>query len=119
VRIGMSAVLAVLAVVVSGCGVRMLTRQDQVAVSVALSKAPPGTVVTEREKILADQDKTVVCDTTTVVGSHIPTRRCRTMRQIEEEKRKAQERYPGGCMQGGDITGHANVQRVPCKDEPG
>ena len=107
----MSAVL----VLASGCGVRAVTRQDRVAVSVALAKAPPGTEVTEREKALADQDKTVVCDSTMVVGSHIPTRRCRTVRQIEEERRRAQERSAGGCLEGGDLTPHANVQRVPCK----
>jgi len=110
----MSAVL----VLMSGCGVRVWTRQDQTAVSVALAKAPPGTVVTEREKTLADPDKTVVCDTVMVVGSHIPTRQCRTMRQIDEEKKKAQDRMPGQCMQAGyDLTPHANQQRVVCEDK--
>ena len=43
-----------------------------------------GEQVTEREMALADQDKTVICQEDTPVGSHIPRRRCRTMREIEE-----------------------------------
>lgn len=96
------------------CGLKSVTREDRVAASTELSKRKAGSQVTEREMALADQDKTVVCQEDTPVGSHIPRRRCRTMREIEEEKRKAQESHQGGCGQGGDMTGAANAQRIPC-----
>lgn len=98
------------------CGMKSVTREDRVAASTELSKRKAGAQVTGRELALADQDKTVICQEETPVGSHIPRRRCRTMREIEEEKRKAQENHQGGCTQGGDMTGAANVQRVPCVD---
>src|SRR5262245_28995169 len=107
-------VVAAALLAISACGAKEVTRADRVAMSTELSKRQAGAQVTDRELALADQDKTVVCQDTMVVGSHIPTRRCRTMRQIEEEKRAAQARGPGGCVQGGDLTGHANVQRVDC-----
>ncbi|HEY8207484.1 MAG TPA: hypothetical protein VIG99_08390 [Myxococcaceae bacterium] len=100
----------------SACGAKYVTRDDRIAASKELAKRPAGTQVTNRELALADQDKTVVCENRMVVGSHIPTRRCRTLRQIEEEKQATQNRSPGGCLQGGDRTGSANVGRVPCVD---
>ena len=92
-----------------------VTRQDRIANSQALAKAPPGTQVTDRQLALADPDKTIICDNNMVVGSHIPTRRCRTQRQIDEEKKAFEARKAqGGCTTGGDLTPYGNVQRVPC-----
>jgi hypothetical protein len=96
------------------CGLKSVTKEDRVAASVELSKRKAGSQVSDRELAMADQDKTVVCTDDTPVGSHIPKRRCRTMREIEEEKRRAQENHQGGCMEGGDLTGAANVARIPC-----
>jgi len=98
----------------SSCDARLVTRQDRVAVSTALSKQPAGTQVTDRQLAMSDQDKTVVCTEETPVGSHIPKRRCRTMREIEEEKKRAQEYHSGGCAApGADMTGGANPSG-PC-----
>ncbi len=100
--------------VMSACGLKSVTKEDRIAASTELSKRKAGSQVTDRELSMADQDKTVVCQDDTPVGSHIPRRRCRTMREIEEEKRRAQELHQGGCTQGGDMTGAANVNRIPC-----
>ncbi|HYV48138.1 MAG TPA: hypothetical protein VFA20_24930 [Myxococcaceae bacterium] len=98
----------------SACNARLVTREDRIAVSTALSKQPAGTQVTDRQLAMADQDKTVVCTEETPVGSHIPKRRCRTMREIEEEKKRAQENHQGGCVpSGADMTGGANPSD-PC-----
>jgi hypothetical protein len=92
-----------------------VTKQDRIANSQAMAKAAPGTVVTERQLALADPDKTIICDNNTVVGTHIPTRRCRTQRQVDEEKKQFEaRRAQGGCTSGGDMTPNGNVQRVPC-----
>src|SRR5437868_970146 len=99
---------------VSACGMREVTRADRIAASTELSKRKPGSQVTERELSLADQDKTIVCQDDTPVGSHIPRRRCRTMREIEEEKRRAQEHRQGGCGQGNDMTAAGQPSPIPC-----
>ena len=110
-----SAVLAlVLVTVSSGCGLKSVTREDRIANSVNLAKAPPGTQVTDRQVAMADQDKTLICESQKVVGSNIPVRRCRTARQIEEERLAAKRRSAGGCGGGVDLTGGANAQRVDC-----
>jgi hypothetical protein len=100
--------------VLSACNAKLVTREDRVAVSTALAKQPVGTQVTDRQLAMADQDKTVVCQDETPVGSHIPKRRCRTMREIEEEKRRAQEHHQSGCMEGSDMTSGAQGPSVPC-----
>jgi hypothetical protein len=97
---------------VSSCGLKSVTREDRIAASTELSKRKAGEQVTERELSMADQDKTVICQEDTPVGSHIPRRRCRTMREIEEEKLKAQEHHQGGCAPG--AGGAANPNPVPC-----
>jgi hypothetical protein len=101
----------------SSCGLKSVTKEDRIAASQELAKKKPGSQVTQGELAQADQDKTVICQEDTPVGSHIPRRRCRTMREIEEERRKVQERHQNGCAESLDMTGSANPSSVapsPC-----
>jgi len=38
-----------------------------------------------------DPDRTLICESTPVTGSHIPRKTCRTLRQVEKEREQAQK----------------------------
>ena len=50
----------------------------------------------KEEKVAAagtkqDPDRTLVCESVPVTGSHIPRKTCRTLRQVEQERERAQK----------------------------
>lgn len=38
-----------------------------------------------------DPDRTLICESVAVTGSHIPRKTCRTLRQVEKEREQAQK----------------------------
>jgi hypothetical protein len=38
-----------------------------------------------------DPDRTLICESVPVTGSHIPRKTCRTLRQVEKEREQAQK----------------------------
>jgi hypothetical protein len=61
-------------------------------------QAPGATAqsVQKEEKVAAadakqDPDKTLICESVPVTGSHIPRKTCRTLRQVEKEREQAQK----------------------------
>ena len=38
-----------------------------------------------------DPDRTLICESIPVTGSHIPRKKCRTLRQVEQEREQAQK----------------------------
>jgi hypothetical protein len=50
----------------------------------------------KEEKVAAadseqDPDRTLICESIPVTGSHIPRKKCRTLRQVEQEREQAQK----------------------------
>jgi hypothetical protein len=80
-----------LVVLSAGCWVKPVTREDRAAVSEAIASREEGTITTDRELSMADQDETVICTDEITVGTHIPTKTCRTARRVEEEKEASQK----------------------------
>ncbi|HYV49715.1 MAG TPA: hypothetical protein VFA20_32885 [Myxococcaceae bacterium] len=83
-----SSVVVVLVTALAGCG--GLTREQRAANTVKARKMAPGTVMTDGQIAALDQDNTLVCDTETGTGSHIPHRVCRPLRKANDQANNVQ-----------------------------
>jgi len=61
---------------------------QQAPSATAQSQQEDKAAVTEAKK---DPDRTLVCESVPVTGSHIPRKVCRTLRQVEQEREAAQK----------------------------
>lgn len=77
-------------VVIMGLGVGCATAAppQQAPNSTAQSQQADKTAVADTKK---DLDRTLICESTPVTGSHIPRKVCRTLRQVEQEREAAQK----------------------------
>ncbi|HYV47624.1 MAG TPA: hypothetical protein VFA20_22350 [Myxococcaceae bacterium] len=75
----------------AACGVKSITRADRVAASIAASKMKDGTVLTDAQVAMLDQDQTYECHREMELGSHIPKLTCRTLRRIENDTVKTKQ----------------------------
>jgi len=81
-------IACVLVVLLVGCG--GLTREQREANTAKARKLAPGTVMTDAQIAALDQDNTLVCDTETGTGSHIPHRVCRPLRKANDQANNVQ-----------------------------
>jgi hypothetical protein len=77
-----------LVVALAGCG--GLSKQQRTANTEAARRMKPGTVMTDAQLATLDQDRTVVCETESGTGSHIPHKVCRTLRQQHDQANASQ-----------------------------
>jgi hypothetical protein len=87
-RLVLSTVLIAAVAVLAGCG--GLSKEQRSANMTRVKKMAPGTVLTEGQIATLDQDNTLVCDTETGTGSHIPHRVCRPLRKVTDQANNAQ-----------------------------
>jgi hypothetical protein len=78
------------AVVMMGLGVGCATATppQQAPSATAQSQQADKTAVADAKK---DPDRTLICESVPVTGSHIPRKVCRTVRQVEQEREAAQK----------------------------
>jgi hypothetical protein len=64
---------------------------QQAPSATAQSQQAEKTAVADAKDAKKDPDKTLICESVPVTGSHIPRKVCRTVRQVEEEREAAQK----------------------------
>lgn len=91
---------AAVALVAAACGalpIKSTTQEDRVATSRRVAEREKGSVVSEAELDQMDLDSTYVCETESVVGSHLKRYQCRTLRRVQRERDMARA-YLEGTM---------------------
>jgi len=71
-----------------GVGCATATPPQQAPNATAQGQQADKTAVADAKK---DPDRTLICESVPVTGSHIPRKICRTLRQVEQEREAAQK----------------------------
>jgi hypothetical protein len=73
-----------------GVGCATATPSQQAPNATAQSQQGDKTAVADAKK---DPDRTLICESVPITGSHIPRKICRTLRQVEQEREAAQKAF--------------------------